>query len=164
MWLPKDERKLLVIYYVAIKEGLKKDDLTPIAEKWYSMDRLILVFRSRDYKADEKQFQEGDNKEADGNTLVKKMDDFLTGMAVIDATNAALAERELIKLSPHKQEPTRVGVSLTMKGYDLGRKYLHWYTQIGPFLQEYGWVGPVVGVVVGIIGTLIVQLIVEWLK
>lgn len=61
---------------------------------------------------------------------------FLADKAIVDAANAALVERTLIKLSPHITN-LYVGVSLTIEGYDLGRKYSRWLTQSGLRFEEY---------------------------
>ena len=54
MWLPKNERKLLVIYYIAIREALQKIDSKPTDDKWYSTSDVIKLFSHRDYKKEAK--------------------------------------------------------------------------------------------------------------
>ena len=173
MWLSKEERKLLVIYHVAITESLKTVGWTFTAEKWYSMSKLVKVYQNVYYRtaaktlkddyqaAVEETNREGKSEEPDGDKAVDDYKKSLGDMVAINAASAVLAERGLIKLSEHQHDSLAIGVSLTVRGYDLGRKYSNRLTASGLWFAEYkdhwGWI------VVSFLGGIIGALVVNWL-
>jgi hypothetical protein len=177
MWLPKEERKLLVIYYVGITEGLKRVDSTVTAEKWYSMSDLIAVLKAKNvrkaakelrgdyHKSVERMYDEPDeaetsnrHSESEDHVTVADMEQWLKAKAEIDTVNATLRERKLINLSTHTRT-SDVGVSLTMEGYDLGMKYSKWPTKVSLWVGEYPWIWLIIA---GVIGAVILK-VVDWL-
>ena len=162
LWLPKDERKLLRIYYRVV------DDFCPMEEKNYSMAELVKVFQANDFdkaaisllKDVETPSNECEKK--DGCEEYKK---FLKSKSKIDATNAALVERKLIKLIPSTPE-LHFSVNLTLQGYDLGRKYSDWFIRSGLWFAEYKnhWIMLILSIFGGVLGGALVAIIAEWIK
>ena len=65
----------------------------------------------------------------------------------------------LIKIQKHDSLSDVRGISLTIDGYDLGRKYSKWFTRTGLCFAEYRshWIWLIVSFFVGIIGTVLVN-------
>jgi hypothetical protein len=174
MWLPKDERQLLRIYYWNIRDRQKKIGSNPLEEVWGTISKdFAEAFEANDWKeaarrfkadlhksegttyreADEKSKEKWNLKDARGQ--IKR---YLDIRSRVDAANAVLAERNLIEVRPHESEDN-MGVSFTIEGYDLGRKYVKWHTLIGLWIGEYSWVWLILA---GLIGALISQVL-NWL-
>lgn len=81
----------------------------------------------------------------------------LEGKLIVDTSNAALVERELIKISSGTDQ--YLDFNLTIEGYDLGRKYAHFLTRMGLWIGEYNWVWLILA---GLIGALITKVL-GWL-
>ncbi len=174
MWLPKYERQLLRIYYLNITDRQKKIDSNPLEEVWGSFsDDFAEAFEAKDWKKAAKRFKAGLHKsvvttrgesaeKANGESDLKVARDRITRYldirARVDAANAALSERNLIKVRRHESEDN-IGVSFTMEGYDLGRKYSNLHTVIGLWIGEYHWVWLILA---GLIGVLISRVL-SWL-
>ncbi len=73
--------------------------------------------------------------------------------------NAILKDRELIHFEHEQEDLSRFKISLTLKGYDLGRKYSSWWTRSGLCFAEYRhhWIWLIVSFLGGIIGALLVN-------
>ena len=139
MWLPEQERRLLRIFYGVTCGGLKKGDSTPTAEKCYPLEDLVNIFAAKDFKKAERGLKGDCNKpvkKTDDEDSVEAIKKFFKDMAAIRATNTALVERNLINLSP-RNDNLRIYVSMTIEGYDLGRKYSQWFTRTGLLFSEY---------------------------
>ena len=172
MWLPKNERKLLEIYYIARCEGLKKVDSDPTNEKWYSQSELVDIFSDKNYiektrmlktdfhKAVESTYEESNGDHYNHEKTKREMKTTLSTMAAIDAANAALVARNLIKISQH-QTQSRIGVSLAIEGYDLGRKYNKKFDRGALWFHEYKdhWIWIILGFIAGILGALVVDVL-----
>lgn len=174
MWLPKDERQLLRIYYWNIRDRQKKIDSNPLEEVWGTISKdFVEAFEANDWKEAARRFKADLHKSVGtthGEASEKANDEwnlkdargqitrYLGIRARIDAANAVLLERNLIKLRPHESEDY-TGVGLTIDGYDLGRKYIKWHTLIGLWIGEYNWVWFILA---GLIGALISQVL-NWL-
>lgn len=174
MWLPKDERQLLRIYYWNIRDRQKKIDSNPIEEIWGTISEdFAEAFEAQDWKESARRFKadlhksvgannretaEEENGEFDLKDARGKITRYLCIRSRIDAANAVLSERNLIKLRHHKSEDN-MGVSFTIEGYDLGRKYSKWYTLIGLWIGEYRWVWLILA---GLIGALLSKVL-SWL-
>lgn len=174
MWLPREERRLLEIYYWAICEGLKKVGSSPFTEKWYSKEDLINAFQTNcfhfkkmarmdkdDYHKSVNKMDDTSSEESEDIDVPKLKRDIrkcLTTIAKIDSANASLSERGMIRLKTHESQD-RIGVGLTIAGYDLGRKYSLWFTRTGEWFKEYRehWVWLIVGFLGGILGSLIID-------
>ena len=174
MWLPKDERQLLRIYYYNIIDRQKKIRSSPIEEVWGSIgDDFAKAFEVKDCKESAKRFKadlhkpvvttrgesaENADIELDLKVSRDRITRYLDIRARIDAANASLAERNLIKVRHHENDDN-IGISFTMEGYDLGRKYSKWHTVIGLWIGEYHWVWLILA---GLIGFLISRVL-SWL-
>ena len=84
----------------------------------------------------------------------------------LTVSNAALERRKLIKLDQHQSEADVKGVSLTIEGYDLGRKYSSWWARGGLWFAEYKdhWIWLIVGFLGGIVGALLVNWLARKIK
>jgi len=175
MWLPKDERKLLKIYYWNIRQRQKKVDSKPTEERWYSIsENFVKAFEAEKWKEAAKKLRNDCHKSVEATRgeatektisqrelehLKKQTKQYLIGRAKVDAANAVLDERNLTKLRPHESQD-RFGVSLTIDGYDLGRKYSQWHTLIGLWIGEYNWVWLIVTLLLGnIMGAVISEVV-----
>jgi hypothetical protein len=173
MWITKDERKLLTIYYLAVNESPKKINSGPTEVKEYSIKELIAVFQSKDFKTKAKELLKSDyykpvevpSDEADKTSgtpqqkndsgFVNEFAQFVEAMITINAVNDMLARRELIRL---QQNNTIIKIGLNIQGYDLGRKYSNWWTNTGLWFQEYKehWIWLIVSFLAGILGGVLV--------
>ena len=143
MWLPEKERKLLRRYYL---------DIGKIGESKVYKDTIPLMEEIGYRKA----MREGIKEDGErGEDLEKRCIDEL------DNSNNLLRERGLIKLQ-HDETMDDPTIELTIKGYDLGRKYNSWIIKTGLWFEEYKnhWLILILGFVAGILGALIV----EWLR
>jgi hypothetical protein len=159
MWLPKDERKLLQGFYITIG----KVDV----QHEFSLDNLMGFIESnasdRLPPIDDPQY-------------AKRYKAWLKDRNRIITATKALEERKLIKVShdndifartyieagPHP----RLTASLTITGYDLGRKYSSWFTRTGLWFAEYKhhWIWVIGSFVSGITATLFVLWLSKVLK
>jgi len=108
-WLPRDERRLLAYYFTKLK---RPKDFEIFRDPMELM-KVLGYHLKRTTEAQNSPFL----------------------LRVIDA-NDNLKDRGLAKI---QQEPTGmdVTVSLTLEGWDLGRKYNHWFTMTGLWWAEY---------------------------
>ena len=162
LWLPEEERRLLRIYYRVI------GDFNPSAEKDYSMEELVKVFQANDFDKVARSLQKDNKKTSDKREMKdggKEYMKFLEGKSRIDAANAALVERKLIKLSPSTPE-LYFSVNLTLKGHDLGRKYSNCLIRSGLWFEEYRnhWIMFIFSLLGGLVGGALVAIIAEWIK
>ena len=138
MWLPKDERKLLAFYFRDLPEAS--------FGKKYTSNSMRVV------KA---------NRNLNGRRLIN-----LDGYG--DTSNVSFprgcAEGDLADFLP---DPKDTGgsyttfVELTLDGWDLGRKYNHWFTRTGLWWAEYKghWVWVLLGIIISfVIGWLTAKL------
>jgi hypothetical protein len=119
MWLPKDERCLLTGYYRSIRavgvEGqFGTDDFAEF---------LHCQSASHGWAG----------KKKDRITqIAQAADAFVRGQKA----NKVLHARGLINYTSH-QTGTSANVSLTLPGYDLGRRYSNWFIHSGLWFNEY---------------------------
>jgi hypothetical protein len=135
-WLPKDERKLLVYYFTKLKRP--KD-----SEVFRNPVELMEVIGYR---------QGSETKPEDAPELFR-----------VEDANESLMERGLAVFpNPQNLMCMDTTVSLTLKGWDLGRKYACRLTRSGLWFEEYRnhWIWLIVAFLGGIVGALIV----EWLR
>jgi len=159
MWLPKDERRLLEGYYVNICEVEK--------EKWFDMPDWIPVINTLGVKQNAQKVKgyfeswktSTEHDKLDPNDMVGSMKKWIQCKNRIDITNDALEARKLIKLHKHQSESDVKAVSLTIEGYDLGRKYSSWFTRSGLWFAEYKhhWIWLIVSFLGGVIGGLLIH-------
>ncbi len=170
MWLPKNERKLLTIYYIAICEALKKTNSTPTDEKWYDISDLTRIFEHGNHKKEARKLEDERHRKKEGSEeseqeksnfekQKKKIKTFTTTKAIIDTTNAALESLELIKITPHQTERMRNGISLTIDGYYLGRKYTNPLISSGLWFREYKghWLWLIIAYIAGILSPFLID-------
>ena len=159
MWLPKEERKLLTIYYLAVKETLRKVESSPTTRKTYDLERLVHIFDAKCFDEDAKKLLSDSAEKTPVRNSKERMEKFMANKAAIDAANAALQERKLIKFD--ERANSDYDVTLTVEAYDLGRKYSWWWTRTGLRFEEYKnhWIMLVVAFLAGIIGTCVVELV-----
>ena len=141
MWLPKDERRLLAGYYRSIR--------AVGTERQYTMEDLARFLGCRvgsEGWAEKSPTREAMEREIEGAVDVLRRS---------ENANKLLSARSLITCTP-QQPGTCVNVSLTVDGYDLGRRYSHCFFRSGLWLNEYGnhWA---VAFFVGVVGTKLVE-------
>ena len=163
MWLLKDERKLLLAYYLKMKEVDK--------EGWFKEYNLVKILKGRrvrksvellkDYFDGDTEAEPTSHNDQDKfniSVLKKGIKDYISCADRVKAANDRLAKREFIVTKPHSSERSVIGISLTLKGWDLAKKYDHWFTKTGEWWGEYKgqWIWVVVGyVVMFIVGYLV---------
>lgn len=159
MWLPPDERRLLQAYYVRIAE-IDEDCWFRIAS-WCAVLRLRSrnvnehAMKVREYGEDETAEPEHQDAEQQTAAVVQYIEDERR----ISRANAALAKRGLVVLEHHESELSVFGLSLTVEGYDQGRRYANWLTRTGEWWKEYHghWLGLGVSFLAGAVLTKIVD-------
>jgi hypothetical protein len=152
MWLPKDERKLLQGYYVTIGEVGEQHE--------FPLEKLMGFIKSS---------ASVHLPPADDPQHAKKYNVCPKDWNRVITANKALEERRLITGS-HDNDifahiykeagpNPRLTFSLTINGYDLGRKYSSWWTRSGLCFAEYRhhWIWLIVSFLGGIIGALLVN-------
>ena len=135
MWLPKDERRLLAGLYRLIGE--------PKTRKGYRYDSLGRLLDSpRSWRQVSRYGQQGDTD--DDSCSMEDMKKFklqvhgLMGLRRRVATTVkTLESRNLIRFSPHESEDSVVFVELSVKGFDMGRKYASFLERSGLWFREY---------------------------
>ncbi len=154
MWLNRNERKLLMIYYFKITSEKNVEDISE--EKWFRLSDLARVLKSHNLKKATKKLPNycvGDAIQSDNKK--RNID------AQVNVATNRLEKRGLIKIryGPEGSNSEWRGISLTIDGYDLGEKYSHWFTRTGLLYQEYKkhWVCVIIAFLLGILTTLIVS-------
>ncbi len=129
MWLPKDERKLLELYYKKIGEPEKME--------FIEENNLIKTI-----------FPKCDTQHQESSNNYKK---WLEGKSRVTTANKVLSERKFIK---YREAGISIELSLSIEGYDLGRKYsskLHTFLLL---CNEYKvWI--ILGLIISFVGVLI---------
>ncbi|MBA7477200.1 hypothetical protein ES707_12602 [subsurface metagenome] len=129
MWLPKDERLLLALYFRKIgkpdeQETFKdNDDMKALGwEESKSNDDYDKQYTNRVWNAD----------------------DILKKRGFLDVLNRDIGEKT---------------ISLTIRGHDLGRKYNSWWIRSRLWFAEYKhhWIWLIVSFLGGMIGALIIN-------
>ncbi len=148
MWLPKDERKLLLGYYINIGN--------PNEWKWFVTTDWYPVMTSWGWRRVKRAARKV--KDYDARSKTPYENQFNTDMTRINTVNRKLELRNLIKVKDHNEPPVK-GISLTIEGYDLGRKYRSRLKRSGLWFAEYKdhWFWLILGFLGGIIGALIVN-------
>ena len=161
MWLQKDERRLLEGYYLKIGDVDK--------EIWFDTTLWIPVMKSKPSEVKDNagkvksHFNGGatkSNKQGDFDPQTMKVaaHQAIQDKTRLDVANKKLEQRPLIKIHKHQSEVGVASISLTLTGYDLGRKYNSWWTRSGLWFAEYKdhWFWLIVSFLGGIIGALLV--------
>lgn len=151
VWLTLHERRLLVGYYHLIGEVDEEaayylSGLSPVL-KTYSPCHQIL------------QYGEGatDQPTNSAEELKKQINELIESSRIVRHANNLLAQRNLIETKDHSSQNDVVIVSLTIDGYDLGRKYSSFYVRTGLCFSEYKnhWIVLVLGFLAGLLGSLV---------
>ena len=174
MWLPRDERHLLVGFYVNIlnvndrnvtnyldnPKWFEKQDWTHVLKESRWIPILTPYFVKR---AALKVKTYGDNNHEpiknEKTINKKKIISYIFLLRRLDIASSSLLKRSMITMQNHGQDANVVGISLTIQGQDLGRKYNSWGTRTGQWFAEYKdhWFWLIVSFLGGIIGALIVN-------
>jgi len=129
LWLPKDERRLLAGYAFQMGETgtecrFHEADLTERLSCWWAMKTV-----PKDGEREEKQ--------CDIAAFTKTVPALMRNMERVKLANKHLAERKLINLERVSLETSVVVVSLTLEGYDLGRRYASSWDCTGIWFEQY---------------------------
>jgi hypothetical protein len=158
MWLPRDERRLLEGYYVNICEVEK--------EAWFKMSHWLPVLKSLCVKRAAGQvIQDGEEYPAssprkdgfDMDEMKKNITTYAGLRNRLEVANRALEKRGLVKRQKHKHRDDVDGITLTIDGYDLGRRYSEWFTRTGSWFAEYRnhWIWLIVSFFGGVLGAVL---------
>ncbi len=176
MWLPRDERHILLAYYTNIFNLDDKDisryleqpkffhlsDWTVILKKSQRIPILTpLLVKRRAIKVNaygNNNMRTGEQNE-NLEQIKKEIKTIIKLQRRLDIANEYLKTRRLIELSPHESIYDVVGIKLTVGGYDLGRKYTSCLIRSGLWFAEYKhhWIWIIVSFLGGIIGGLLVS-------
>ena len=158
MWLPKDERNLLAGYFIQI--GADEEKTYRYSKLFPLLDGSGTIGRIPEYgDLEDEPAGWTENEEPH-----KQVSDHLNRERRIEIANKHLAERGLIKKTQHESERSVVTVELTLKGYDLGRKYAHWFERSGLWWTAFRdhWILLTIVYLLGILSTEIVRAIISW--
>ncbi len=135
MWIPRDERRLLVGYYCSIH--------AVGSEKEYGTGEFAEFLRCQ----------------TNSEVLERDIEQAAAVLARSRKANKVLSARGLIICTPI-QPGTSVKVGLTIKGYDLGRRYSNWFSWSGLWFYEYRnhWIW----LIAGSFGGAVLTKLVEW--
>ena len=151
MWLPKDERVLLAHYYNQIGEP----DIEQDFRNSQLVELLTLKSSWRVRKIQRK--RENDFKE-----IMQEQSLYRERINRRSIANKTLNERNLITLKLHQHDPDVIVVSLSLEGYDLGRKYSSKSHTILLWCNEYKiWV--ILSTIIALAG-IIISILVAILK
>ena len=154
MWLPKGERTLLLAYFLEIgepdKEGWYKEHNLVNALKVKSIKKSISVMR--DYSKNsltEESAKQGLQNKNDISLLENAIKDYINYLNRVYTANSRLAKRKLVTTKIHQVERDFVGISLTLEGWDLARKYTSWFGKTGEWWKENKghWVWVLLGII-----------------
>ena len=177
MWLPKDERHLLLAYYVNIFNIDDRNVCRYLDKpKWFEMSDWFVILEKPNWipvltpwlikhaackiKAYGDGADKPNNKEDKSMELVRKETKRLIRLEKrLKISNAGLERREFIKVQEHEHCGEVAGISLIIKGYDLGRLYSSWWTRSGLWFTEYKnhWIWIIISFLGGVIGALLIN-------
>lgn len=160
MWLPREERQLLMLYAVhdAVLDGnpmpFSVDELGEVATKRLSA-RQIAKYAEGIRK---KKRQSGpDPNGSPKSGCSRKYMGWLSAKGIIESANSRLQHRDFVRF--RECGTGQYEITLTLAGWDLGRKYNSWWDRTGLWFREYKdhWLWLIVGLLGGIVGGLVVQ-------
>jgi hypothetical protein len=136
MWLPKDERRLLAGYYKLFGEIEKErvyreSDLIPLLSLRQKLQSV------RGYRESTARPDNSVNMEEDMPAFKRAVKSLLADMARVKKANKILGARKLITVRGHVHEQNVVLIALTVKGFDLGRRYGNWLDSTGIWFSQY---------------------------
>ena len=133
MWLPSDERRLLAGYCVHIGEvgeskGFPRSELCKLLQWWLCRPQRIWEYGDADAPR---------NMPMELNeTTAESVNRYFNEINRLAVANKHLAERKLITITKHETEEVFF-ITLTIEGYDLGRKYANSWVSSGVWFHEY---------------------------
>lgn len=153
MWLTKDERRILTGYYHSI--GTVG---TELGFRLHSLAPALATYKPcvlHQYGAE----PPGTPVPSDREQMKKDVHTHFDVVNRVRRANELLAARGLIEVQSHQHEQDVVFVSLTISGYDLGRKYALRWTRTGLWFSEHKdhWVWLLVGFLGGILGSIVIK-------
>jgi len=156
VWLPKYERRLLQGYHFKVRQ-VKKDMYVENIQDWVAVMKSLFVKHAVHQigKTPKRSSAEGGGDKGIDD-LKKDTGEFFE----VNSVNVALKEPGLIDSTHYIDYATSPSsISLTITGYDLGRKYNSWWKRSGLWFAEYKdhWFWLILGFLGGIIGALIVN-------
>jgi len=154
MWLPKDERRLLAGYYSSIGDVG--------TENVYCLGALARLLRFRGHKAAIPEYGDAvpsSDESSNLDTKAAEAIEYIRASKRIEKANTLLAERGLIRVTPHQHEHDVVVIGLSVDGYDLGRRYSNTLESSGLWFQEYRnhWIWLIVAILGGTIGVKLID-------
>lgn len=130
MWLPTDERRLLAGYYAELGE-VGESEVYRVS----ALRPLLGCFR---WGRKIPKYDDPDETQSDESGDIRKsIKEYIDETNRIQRANKHLAARGLLNVEKHKHEPDVIIVSLTIDGYDLGRKYSQFLARSGLWFAEY---------------------------
>lgn len=158
MWLPNDERCLLRGYYAQLHDV--------DVERWFSAESWFPVLDGKETTGKIPEY--GHEVEPKGPSVIaqetkeylnKARRIYQNKASRIEVANNILSQRGFIKFSKHETVDSVFGVSLTIDGYDLGRRYSSWFERSGLWFREYRehWIWLIVAFAGGIIGAVLLD-------
>jgi hypothetical protein len=176
MWLPRDERHILLAYYVNIFDLKDRnaaryvrkpklfvaDDWASVLEvpQWMPVISPLLVQRQAKKVTS---YGEGSMPESGDDIISRngraKVVRTIELQKRLEVANAHLEARRLLSMHPHESASEVKGVFLTVEGCDLGRRYASWFDRGGLWFREHKdhWLWLIISFAGGVLGALVVQ-------
>ena len=143
MWLPKDERRLLLAYYLKLERVG--------AEGWFGEDSLAKMLASKrnvrksveelkEYfhgGAGEDQVMDTASDKFNVEKAKKRNKQYISNTKRVEIANGHLEARDLITMKPHQSTHGLNQVALTLDGYNLAVKYGKFFTCTQEWWVEY---------------------------
>jgi hypothetical protein len=158
MWLSLDERRLLAGYFRTLGEVGK--------EGTFHEDAIACLLHGKTSIPAPGQESENSDKQMEHSKIKKAIHQLILDRKRVPAANRLLAARSLINLSHHQQDSNTVILSLTLDGYDLGRRYSNWLTRTHLWFREYKdhWMWLIVAFIGGSVGAKLIDFLVSRFK
>lgn len=161
MWLPREERQLLVLYAFCDADLHGNPIPFSVKELGETATRRLCAWqiakraeRIKKAKGQAGQQATCDSESSNGSAMYMK---WLNAKRVIESANSRLRNRGLIGF--RECGTGHYEITLNLSGWDLGRKYSSWLDRTGLWFREYKdhWIWLIVGFIGGICGALVVQ-------
>jgi hypothetical protein len=154
MWLPRDERRLLAGYYALIG--------AVGTERVFRVCDLARLLRFRGLRCSVPEYGESKHSRdhsGDFESVKREIEQDIDARIRIKKGNALLTARGLITCRPQEHEIDVVAIGLSVSGYDLGRRYSHWFSSTGLLFQEYRnhWIWLIVAFFGGAFGSRLLE-------
>jgi len=131
MWLPKEERHLLIVYTVLDPNFEGRDMIFNIEDLKWALDKcikpseiIIKASKLRETQNNSQMANSSENVKAEVNNNVEKYMSWLKAKVTIESVNNRLRERRLIEYSDCGTGC--YNIKMTLAGWDLGDKYNSW--------------------------------------